>query len=90
MAMACAHLPLRLDERREERSSDLGDGLLVGHLDAIVEGLGAGDAVLLAVHDEATEAGVLHVRFVPLGEEVILVDLDFARDVLSAGECLHL
>lgn len=45
---------LGLDEGGEELNSDLRNGLLVGHCNAIIKGLGAGNAVLLAVHDEAT------------------------------------
>ena len=43
-----------LNQTGEEFDSDLGDGLLVGHSDTVVKGLAASDAILLAVHNEAT------------------------------------
>lgn len=81
---------LGLYEGGEELDSDLGNGLLVGHRNSLVESLRARDAVFLAVHHEATKAGVVLVFRIPFGEEVGLVDLHLAGNVRSALKCLHL
>lgn len=81
---------LWLDEGGEEAHSDLRDGLLVGHGDALVQGLGTGNAVLLAVHHEPAKARVVLVLCVPLRQEVCLVDLHLAGNVSPALQRLDL
>ena len=71
---------------REEHASHLGNGLLEGHFEAIVESLGAHDAVLASIHNEATKAGVSRVLSVVLRQELCLVNLDFARQLVAALE----
>ena len=77
-------------ERWEELGSHHWDGLLVGHGESVVEGLGADDAVLLGVHHEATQARVGWVLLVVFWEELLLVHSHIAWDVVLAFEGLDL
>ena len=67
-------------EGGEESSSDGGDSLLVDKGKSVIKGLRANDSVLTGQHDEATHAGLLS-RLIELRQEVLLVDLDLARNV---------
>ena len=74
---------------REEHASHLGNGLLEGHFEAIVESLGAHDAVLASIHNEATKAGVGRVLSVVLRQELLLVNGYHARR-FAAFKCFYL
>ena len=74
----------------EECGSDLGDGLLVAHVDSVVEGARADNAVLSAVHHEAAEAGVGWVRLIVFRKTLLFVDGHDAWDVVFSLKCLNL
>ena len=61
-----------------------------GHLQAVIKFLGAYNAVLLGIHDEATETGVRRVLSIEFGEEVLIIDSDNTWDITLALEGSYL
>ena len=79
-----------LGQRGEKRSSHGWDGLLEGQSETIIEFLGANDAVLASIHDEATKTRVGWVFRFELWQEVFVVDSHSARNVILSFEGLDL
>lgn len=72
--------------RGEQDAADIGDGLLVAELQALVEGVGAHDFALAGVQFDSSEATLLFivdVLFVELREVLDGVDLELERGFLA-------
>ena len=61
-----------------------------GHLQAVIKFLGAYNAVLLGIHNEASETGVRRVLSIEFGKEVLIIDSDDTWDITLALEGSYL
>ncbi len=55
-----------------------------GHSKAVIKFLGAYNAVLLGIHNEASETGVSRILSVEFRKEVLIIDSDDAWDITLA------
>ena len=77
-------------KRGEERCSHSRNTLLEGHTQAVIKFLGANNAVLLGIHNEASEAWVSRVLSIEFGKEVLIIDSDDTWDITLAFESSYL
>ena len=73
-----------LSESWEESCSYLRNCDLICHVDSIVKSARADDAVLSAVHYEATKAGVGWILLVVFRKTIVLIDCHYAWNIILA------